>query len=429
MPDELVSGTREARKKVVVTNAVLSNTGDAAIYAGIIRSLVQEEFTGSEDVHVMDSDAPATKQLYPDWRVHQQVAMPSSHKHRMLRVLESKARYALCEIISQYPSKAPHIARILRLIGQTDMSKSLEVMIEADLVISSGGTYLVDHYNFTSRIAELKMAKALGAEVILWTQSMGPFEDVRSRRAMEDLSGVVSAVYVRDVPSREALRKVLPSLNKVYIAPDIAFVLAPPEKQQTTLPYGESIIVSVRNWSSSVSGGEFRFESYVHAMRSFARKLTENGATMRAMSTCQGVAAYNVDDSVVAREIFRDLPVEIDCEHHSPNQLLTEIQKCTLVVTTRMHLAILALAAGKPVIAIAYEFKTLELFKKLGFSENVCLIENVSAEWLIERTKEALINPKEFGLTSRRRAELAYEASMPARHLADKRESRARQRT
>jgi colanic acid/amylovoran biosynthesis protein len=54
-----------------------------------------------------------------------------------------------------------------------------------------------------------------------------------------------------------------------------------------------------------------------------------------------------------------------------------------VVVATRMHMAILSLCAAVPVIAIAYEFKTRELFSKLGIQCYACDINSLTADSLI----------------------------------------------
>ena len=54
-----------------------------------------------------------------------------------------------------------------------------------------------------------------------------------------------------------------------------------------------------------------------------------------------------------------------------------------LVVATRMHAAILALAAGTPVLPVAYEYKTHELFGALGVGDWVTDIETVMPETFI----------------------------------------------
>jgi len=109
--------------------------------------------------------------------------------------------------------------------------------------------------------------------------------------------------------------------------------------------------------------------------------------------------------------------VDVDREFHSPGGLLSELSSTGLVVTTRMHLAILSLISRVPVIAIAYEFKTLELFANLGLSDFVVKIEDVTPEWMTERIQMLLDEPGRARLSHERLAQLRAEADSPAGHL------------
>jgi colanic acid/amylovoran biosynthesis protein len=62
------------------------------------------------------------------------------------------------------------------------------------------------------------------------------------------------------------------------------------------------------------------------------------------------------------------------------------------VVATRMHFAILALGVGIPVLPIAYEFKTEELFKLLGYDSEVPQIEGLTSESLISAFDKSVEN-------------------------------------
>ena len=53
-----------------------------------------------------------------------------------------------------------------------------------------------------------------------------------------------------------------------------------------------------------------------------------------------------------------------------------------MVFATRMHMAILSLIAGTPVLPIAYEFKTVELFRRLEGREPDLDIETIDVESL-----------------------------------------------
>ena len=77
---------------------------------------------------------------------------------------------------------------------------------------------------------------------------------------------------------------------------------------------------------------------------------------MTRMSPPRSVAT--LPDEIRAR-------VRVDGDFHTPDELLELLRDFDWVVATRMHLAILTLGVGTPVLPIAYEFKTTELFKSL----------------------------------------------------------------
>src|SRR5262249_11014008 len=71
--------------------------------------------------------------------------------------------------------------------------------------------------------------------------------------------------------------------------------------------------------------------------------------------------------------------VRVDRDFHTPQQLLELLGGFDLVVATRMHMAILALVAGTPVLPVAYEFKTAELFASLGLRDWVQDFQSLNA--------------------------------------------------
>jgi colanic acid/amylovoran biosynthesis protein len=150
-------------------------------------------------------------------------------------------------------------------------------------------------------------------------------------------------------------------------------------------------------------------------MRRIAQELIAGGWRCVALSTCQGVAGYTVDDSVTARTIFDGLPVQIDAGFHTPTQLVEQICGADLVIATRMHFAILSLISGKPVHAIAYEPKTLELLRGLGFPEAVTPIEQVSEEWAAGLGQRDALEFRTAQLDATAISQLNEAASQPAR--------------
>lgn len=364
--------------KIVVLNTVLSNTGDAAIYAAILQSLEDVWPTDSKDVVAFDSAATTTARLYPEWRIHQQPTRSTARSQLTRRVLTALRTGTISLLSKNRWLRTQFIQH-----GRSQFAKSLRLISDADIVLSSGGTYLVDHYNFGHRVAEIEFAKACGKPVMLWTQSMGPFKTARAKNDAERVAEVVDGVFFRDARSQSAWRTVaaLPSVNG--IVPDVVFAL---RSRALTQPRRNSSVpsvalISVREWSRPVIGNEFNFKTYSAGMRKVAEDLIEAGWRCVAISTCQGVEGYSIDDSVTARKIFAGLDVEIDSAFHTPAELITKIRSADFVVATRMHMAILSLISQVPVVAIAYETKSLELFSSLNRANAVIPIENVSSNW------------------------------------------------
>jgi colanic acid/amylovoran biosynthesis protein len=253
-------------------------------------------------------------------------------------------------------------------------------------VVSSGGTYLVDHYNFLHRYAELRVARALGKPVLLWTQSMGPFDTRRARLLARWIGRNVDAVFCRDQRSAAAWTRVTASPARLELAPDAVFALEPTPGDPVGTP--DVALINVREWSRGVDTRSFDVGDYHDMMRAAVQELVACGASVRASSTCQGVPGYAYDDAAHAEVLLGDLPVTIDGEFHRPDELMRVVAGARLVVSTRMHLAIMALLSRVPVIAVAYEFKTIELFSSLGLADYVVSIEDADVAWMRSRVQQ-----------------------------------------
>ncbi|MCC4908094.1 polysaccharide pyruvyl transferase family protein [Microbacterium sp. cx-59] len=361
----------------MVLNTVLSNTGDAAIFEAIAHTL-QLNSADPIEFTALDSAAAQASQLYPQWKIIQQPTR-STRGSRALRAASSRLRTTAVRIIT----RSAVARRAVFLLGaRTDFVHALRQITEADIVLSSGGTYLVDHYNFGHRVAEIAFAHALKKRVFLWTQSLGPFATEQSRKLAEELVPLVDGVYFRDARSERAWQSVgpLPALSDVCA--DVVFSLYDPLKKQARRSEDQPLVLfSVRDWNQAVAGGDFSFESYAAAMRAAAEGFIAKGWRCQAVSTCQGVDGYAIDDSETARRIFGGLQMEINSDFHSPQELMAILRGADLVIATRMHMAIMSLITETPVIAIAYETKSTELFHSIGAPASVTAIEAVDDAW------------------------------------------------
>jgi colanic acid/amylovoran biosynthesis protein len=143
------------------------------------------------------------------------------------------------------------------------------------------------------------------------------------------------------------------------------------------------------------------------------------------LSTCQGVGEYWTNDSAIAEKVIERLPPDlrkfmfVDCGFHTPNMLIEALGGYDLVIATRMHVAILAMCVGVPVLPIAYEFKTVELFARLGLDEHVQHIESVSSPELCRAVENLLVSRSRLGKTLQQKiAEERRSAFAAGRHVA-----------
>jgi colanic acid/amylovoran biosynthesis protein len=154
----------------------------------------------------------------------------------------------------------------------------------------------------------------------------------------------------------------------------------------------------VREWKHFADGsgndGEERYFAGVAALANWL--VTTHDVEVTFLSSCQGIPDYWTDDAATARRVVARLDpavaarVTVDGVFRDPAALQATLGTFDLVVATRMHVAILALCAGCPVLPIAYEFKTTELFKRLRLAWLAVPIEEATADGLISRAERLL---------------------------------------
>lgn len=377
--------------RIVVINTVVLNGGDAAILLGAL-AIFKQAFGDDCQVVVFDHQAAIASRYYrgidfrqmylpgPSWylRVAQRLRIA-----RAIRRLESF--FWLCRgWLLTHGWRSLGLGMTAKLTGEH--SKQYE---SADVIASTGGTYLVEQYEIKPRIDHLQLAAWSGKPVVMLTQSLGPFLLPVNRRALQRVLPAMSAIFLRDELSRRHIEDLGLRLPHVYLAADAAFALADEERVRSLarkpVHHPIKVAVSVRDWpyfqNSTREEGMRRYRDSVAA--TVQHLIFERRAEVTFISTCQGIPEYWTDDSRVARQIVNGLAPEVqsqitvDGDFHTTAQLLDILAGFDLVIATRMHMGILALVAGTPVFPIAYEFKTVELFQNLGLPRWVEDIENL----------------------------------------------------
>ncbi len=370
--------------KILITNIVTLNAGDAAILYAMI-DVLRGVFGEKTQFIVYDKHGETPHRYYPDLEFRKLIYLNgNTHSFR-----SRLGRWALKKSI-------PAVPLVLSAAERRDL---LEYQT-ADLIVSSGGTYLVENYSMDARIFDYELSLQLGKPLVFFTQSLGPFVKEENRRALLPIFNRALAILVRDQRSLNHLLELGVKNPNVHLAADAAFALSDPAalesakfKTQTTgAPL--RVAVSVREWKhfNSVDAGE-GMKRYRDALAALTKHLVDEfNAHVTFISTCQGMEEYWTNDARVAQTVVDVLPdeirgaVSVNPDFHQPAVLANMLRDYDLVIATRMHMAILALGVGTPVLPIAYEFKMHELFEKLGEQRWVQDIETISAKTLVDTT-------------------------------------------
>lgn len=390
---------------VVILWAQPLNTGDAAILEAEVELLTDafSDFSRIEyRVHALDAEA--SLRYYPDFLFTQALFKEPSTIRKSSELLRGAKRRLSRHRL--YLARRILFSRLWRLakwffIG--DEWKAAMEIVNADLVVSTGGTYLVPHYNFEAQLFSYEIAMQAGAPLAFFTQSLGPFAKKDIKQRIFKVFDYSIAILVRDEKSKLHLRELCVSQDKVSVLPDAAFALQDPTLQLTSSQKrlrwlrtaSLKLSVSVREWSHfKTRNVDYGLQRYFETVAKLIEKIcAEYHATVTFISTCQGRPEYQFDDSIIAERIVEFLPqslrgqVQIDRHAYNPRELQLRLSQFDFAIATRMHMAILSLNSGVPVLGVAYEFKMAELFHELGCEDFLMDIENVDPESAVEQLK------------------------------------------
>jgi colanic acid/amylovoran biosynthesis protein len=383
--------------KIIISNTVILNGGDAAILISIIK-ILQDAFGMDTDFLIYDSQPETAKRYYPAFNLRQLIYDQS------IGSLKIRFIGRIIKLISQWRLKIAawciqqNQLTLGRLLTTSEAYTSLLDYKNADLIVSTGGTYLVENYGLKPRFFDYQISLLFHKPLIFFTQSLGPFEQPDNRRTLTSIFNRSALILLRDRQSAKHLEGLVTQQSKISVVSDAAFALANWEVLEAAKNAQDGvspsrIAISVRDWRYfKTVDPEVGITKYIAALVALTVHLVEKyQAHITYISSCQGIPEYWKDDSEFALNITSQLTPEIasfvtvNRDFHDPETIVQLIGEYDLVIATRLHMAILSLGAGVPVFPIIYEFKTEELFTKLGQQSWMIDIEEMEATILIER--------------------------------------------
>jgi colanic acid/amylovoran biosynthesis protein len=325
--------------RVLITDAVPMNAGDELLLRGLVRALVTR--WQPRDITVLTHAVQESRRLVPDLQFE-----------GSLRVAPDAAR-ALYE--------------------------------RADLVISTPGGFLSEHYDISERLEGFALATALRRPLALFAQSMGPFTTAAQQAQIRRVLSHAQLLAVREAPSRRHLAACGLHDACVVEVPDAAFLWPrlPVHRTSRDTPV-RRVGLCLRRWPRrDPETARETLRKGRHLVGVLAARGVEEFVFV---STCQGVEGY-IDDSDLAVRLVAGLEPRladrcfVHRSHHGPEAFMELVGTCDLFVGMRLHGCLMALLSGTPALGLAYESKTPEIFGQLGLQSCQMPFTARSAEW------------------------------------------------
>ena len=264
--------------------------------------------------------------------------------------------------------------------------------MRADLIVSVGGGNLNDNYSqaLFGRLLGLLFAKWLGKKVILYGQSVGPFNKPFYRKLARYVFDKLDFIILREQGSKDIVDDLGVAKPKIAVTTDCAFSVKIVGKNVKSQE--KYVTLSIRSWAYNDYDEKLRNE-----MASFIEWLTLcEGYRVYFLSTCTGFLGYHADDRLVGSKIGESLSPKAKLaysvveEDKSVNDLTAFYSGACFHVGMRLHSCIFSFVAGTPFIPIMYEHKTEGLADQMGFQEFLVEGQEVDALRLIDLSKKII---------------------------------------
>lgn len=279
--------------------------------------------------------------------------------------------------------------RVRRMAGQlNDVDQFLIV-----------GTGILDDFGLlpwdmpTWLLGWCQAARKIGASVQLIAVGAGPIENRVNRFIMKRAIKLATKRSFRDTGSRDYVERLDLDTKNDAVVPDLVFGL-PAEiihgyRTPSTSPGVIGVgLMGYYGWEADEIKGRMVYRGYISKMGLFVKNLLERGYTVRLligeMPTDEPAVSdvldviFSGNGGVQNPKLFAE-PID------SFERLLGEIERTDMVVASRFHNVVCALALGRPAMSIGYAEKFELLMEEFGLGEYCQNIEQLDVQELMQQ--------------------------------------------
>jgi polysaccharide pyruvyl transferase WcaK-like protein len=240
-------------------------------------------------------------------------------------------------------------------------------------------------------LSQLAIVRRARRPLVMLPQSVGPFRGRMQRALARWTLGWFEVLLVREDESARHIRALDPKLGaRVRVVPDLAFLstgTAPPRPVDATGPLRVGIVVRQWWFPGDRDPGAAQ-ERYLAEVARFADGLRAAGHRPVLIVHSDGPTTRG-DDRISTERVRALATVAPEVAHIAGFNRMADVLEAygefDLVVSTRLHGALLSLIAGTPSIAIGYEWKSEGIFAALALDAWHTPIGDVTADELLAR--------------------------------------------
>lgn len=361
-------------RKVLLTNAHSSNTGDLAIQCALIQHLRKL----SKDVEIVFHCS------------HPEISRNhTSHKNVKFRsylwpIFKDTPTFRNCidfafvifaNLLSAFSYR--FFKKGIPFLNRSDTS--LGDFLDSDIVISIGGGYLSHDYGFARPYCDCIISKVLGKKLVLYGHSIGPFGGHVNRFVSSLVLRNADLIIVREERSKCNLEEL--GIKNVYTTTDIAFSLDPIPK---STPNNTTVICAME----PIYRYQHKRAEYISFISKLARKITgeSKGKVILLPTTPEDISFH--------KSLRSHLPKEVEYVDKIlyPSQAAELLSKANFIISSRMHSIILGSLSATPSFALGWEYKLDEITSMLyskQCSVRATKLDDQVQELILERMKQA----------------------------------------
>ncbi|MDR0863206.1 MAG: polysaccharide pyruvyl transferase CsaB [Oscillospiraceae bacterium] len=251
-------------------------------------------------------------------------------------------------------SRSPQATREMygfTAVSRFNVLRVVRVLRRGDILVFGGGSLLQDQTSTRSLLYYvniIRLAKLLGARVILYANGIGPVTRPANRRRVARVVSRADVITLRDGVSARELRD-MGVKNELIVTSDPVFATRPPDVTQRAasyLPSSPYVAVSIRE---SRENPDFP----ARVARLCDRIAAEQHREILL------VPMQHPADLAVSREVARLMtqPCSVLETRLSPSQLMEVFARADFAVAMRLHALIFSARAGTPAYGIDYDPK------------------------------------------------------------------------